>query len=55
MPDAAHVVVGDLDDLGEAEHARVARRLQLLLRHLDQCLDILHYGLTVQLLTAGHI
>ena len=45
MPDSAHVEVGDLNDFGEAKHARTVHRLELLLGNAAQRADKVHYGL----------
>ena len=42
QPDAAHVVVGDLHDLLQAEHAGVGGAGQFVQRHLAQRLGELH-------------
>lgn len=52
MPDAAHVEMGDLDNLGKAIHTRGVSRVQLLLGNGTQGPHKLHDGLTVQLVTA---
>ena len=45
-PDAAHVEVADLDELGEAVDARRVRAAQLLARHRAQRAHELHDCLT---------
>lgn len=52
LPDAAHVEVGNLHNLGEAIHAGGMSRVKLLLGNCTQRPHKLHNGLTVQLVTA---
>ncbi len=45
LPDAAHVEVGDLNNLGEAKHARAVHGLELLLGNAAERADKMHDGL----------
>jgi len=51
--DAAHVVVGDLDQLLQTEHARVRRLAELVHRHAAQRAHKVHHRLAVQPVGAG--
>lgn len=52
LPDAAHIEVGNLHNLGEAINTRCMRGVQLLLSNGTQGPHKLHNGFTVQLVTA---
>ena len=47
-PNAGHVEVGDLHNLGQRVHTRCRNRAQLLLRHLGQRAHKVHNCITVQ-------
>ena len=54
LPDAAHIEMSYLHNLGKAIDTRCMSRVQLLLGNGAQGLHKLHNGLTIQLVTVHH-